>query len=423
MKRRSLNSKGRIARILIGCLSLASLLSSPIPAQAAEPVTPCTPEPTDMTISYGNLISCSIDNAGDTDLFRFAGTNGEPIVVQVTYQSGAMRPCIQLIAPDSSTTTACNNAFSNRIDTTLNQTGTYTILVDVFFSGTTGNYSLALERFIPPSSNAVAVQYGTTYESTLDASGDLDLFVLGGEANTTVRIQATYQSGSMRPCMELIAPDNSRMTACNNAFSNSIDTTLSQSGTYIVLIRDWFSTSTGNYGLAIERLRPPSANAQPLQYGGTIANDINPSGDLDLFTFRGVMSTTIRIQSTWQSGSLRPCIELIAPDNARTSACSNAFSNSIQTTLNQSGTYAVLVTDWFSTSIGNYTITLQCLVGYCVNVYLPLIQNQTEATWKVVYNINQPNTHLRGRKVEACVVLPWLSGSEIRLVSHRRIES
>ncbi|HKZ79573.1 MAG TPA: hypothetical protein VJ124_14955 [Pyrinomonadaceae bacterium] len=374
MKRRSLNSAGRIASILISCLSLALFLSFPISVRAAEPVTPCIPEPTDMTTSYGNLISCSIDNAGDTDLFRFTGTNGEPVVAQVTYQSGAMRPCIQLIAPDNTTTTACNNAFFNRIDITLNQTGTYTILVDVFFSGTIGNYSLALERLIPPSPNAGAVQHGITYENTLDASGDLDLFVLDGEVNTTVRIQATYQSGSMRPCMELIAPDNSRMTACNNAFSNSIDTTLSQSGPYVILIRDWFSTSTGNYALAIERVRPPSANAQLLPYGSTIATDINSSGDLDLFTFRGVMSTTIRLQATWQSGSLRPCIELVAPDNARTTACSNAFSNSIQATLNQSGTYAVLVTDWFSTSTGNYTITLQCLVGYCVNVYLPLIQ-------------------------------------------------
>jgi hypothetical protein len=178
----------------------------------------------------------------------------------------------------------------------------------------------------------------------------------------------------MRPCLELIAPNNSRTIACNNAFSNFIDLTLTQSGTYVILMSDWFSTSTGNYALSVERLRPPSPTAQPLAYGSTQSGDINPIGDIDLFVFPGVVSTTVRIQATWQSGALRPCIELIAPDNTRTSACSNAFSNTIDAAVTQSGTYAVLVTDWFSTSAGNYTLTLQCLVGKCVNVYLPLIQ-------------------------------------------------
>jgi hypothetical protein len=139
-----------------------------------------------MTINYGVLISCSVNIAGDTDTFRFSGTMGEQIVAEVAYQSGTMRPCLQLIAPDTTTTTACANSFSNRIDTTLTQTGTYALVADVWFAGTTGNYSLVLERLIAPSSNALAVQFGITHQDTLDAAGDLDLFVLAGEANSTV---------------------------------------------------------------------------------------------------------------------------------------------------------------------------------------------------------------------------------------------
>ena len=374
MKRHLVKTTKRIISALISCVSLLFPLSVPIRVQASEPVTPCASEPTDMTIGYGSLISCSIEIGGDTDVFRFSSTGGERVVVQVTYQSGTMRPCIELIAPDSSSITACNNAFYNRIDTTLNQTGTYTVVADVFFGGTTGNYSLALERLITPSPNAGAIQYGTTTANTLDAAGDLDVFFFTGEVNTTIRLRATWQSGSMRPCMVLVIPNNDRLTACNNAFANSIDTTLGQSGTYAILLTDWFSTGTGSYALSIGRLLPPSPNAQPLQYGATTISDINPIGDIDLFTFRGVTNTTVRIQASWQSGSLRPCIELIAPDNTRTTACSNAFSNSIDSALQQPGTYAVLVTDWFSTSTGNYGLTLQCLVGYCVNVYLPIIQ-------------------------------------------------
>jgi hypothetical protein len=173
-----------------------------------------------MSISYGQLITCSLELAGDTDLFRFSGNAGEAVLIQITFQSGSLRPCIELIAPDNSKIIACANAFSNRIDTTLNQSGNYTILVDVLIAGSTGNYSLALERLIAPSPNAAIVQFGELYQGSIDLEGDVDLFTFSGEENTSIRIQGTYVTGSLRPCIELIAPNNSRISACNNAFSN-----------------------------------------------------------------------------------------------------------------------------------------------------------------------------------------------------------
>jgi hypothetical protein len=61
---------------------------------------------------------------------------------------------------------------------------------------------------------------------------------------------------------------------------------------------------------------------------------------------------------------LRPCLELIAPDNVRTVACSNAFAQRIDLTLDQTGTYTVLISA-FSFS-GAYALALQCLGGPCV---------------------------------------------------------
>jgi hypothetical protein len=94
-----------------------------------------------MNFSYGDLIKCTIES-GDSDIFRFPGFNGENVILQLT-SSSSLRPCMELIAPDNTRTVACGNAFSQRIDTTLSLTGTYTVLVSAFsFSGT---YSLALQ--------------------------------------------------------------------------------------------------------------------------------------------------------------------------------------------------------------------------------------------------------------------------------------
>jgi hypothetical protein len=146
---------------------------------------------------------------------------------------------------------------------------------------------------------------------------------------------------------------------------------LNQTGTYTILFTDAFSTGTGGYSLALERLIPPSYTVGLIQYGETINGEINPVGDMDLFFFYGTEGDTIVAQGTYQSGSMRPCIELVAPDNTRTKACANSFSNRIDTTLNQTGTYTILFTDAFSTGTGGYTLTLQCLNGACVTVPTP----------------------------------------------------
>jgi hypothetical protein len=107
--------------------------------------SPCPEEPSEVVLEYGRVVEHRICPEGDTDIFRFTGTSGERIRIRLSYQDGSMRPCMDLIAPDNSRTGACENAFHNVIDMTLDQTGTYTILVDVLSIGV-GSYSLVVER-------------------------------------------------------------------------------------------------------------------------------------------------------------------------------------------------------------------------------------------------------------------------------------
>ena len=59
----------------------------------------CSPEPTDDLIKYGDTVTCTINPIGDTDKFRFQGSNGDTVAVQAARQSGG-NPCIQLFDPD-----------------------------------------------------------------------------------------------------------------------------------------------------------------------------------------------------------------------------------------------------------------------------------------------------------------------------------
>ena len=62
-----------------------------------------------------------------------------------------------------------------------------------------------------------------------------------------------------------------------------------------------------------------------------------------------------------------PCIELIVPDNSTTVECHPYTDNSIDTVLDQTGAFSLLVSDWNNDDVGDYTISLQCTSGDCLN--------------------------------------------------------
>jgi hypothetical protein len=121
--------------------------NSPTPLQTGVTGMPCADEPADQILELGRVVTGAICPVGDTDTFHFSGNGGEKVRIQVTFLNGTMRPCIELLAPDATNATsavACQNAFENVIDVTLDQTGTYTIVVDVWFGGD-GSYNLVVQ--------------------------------------------------------------------------------------------------------------------------------------------------------------------------------------------------------------------------------------------------------------------------------------
>ncbi|GEM_PF-5794303 len=102
--------------VLVLCVALPSL------GEAAVDGIPCSPEPTNMTISYGDTVTCAIDVIGDTDVFRFSGSAGETVVVQASRLNGG-HPCVELFRPDGTRLGShCPyNSSSARIDAALDQ--------------------------------------------------------------------------------------------------------------------------------------------------------------------------------------------------------------------------------------------------------------------------------------------------------------
>ena len=211
-----------IASAAIFCL----LASTP---GLAEDVVECAAEPSDTQIGYGSLISCAIDPAGDVDLFRFQGTAGESICVNVTDRSGSSSrsPCLTLLGPSGQATSFGANACTNVRDWlcgVLETTGEYTAVVKES-DDDTFPYTLNLERSAPfASSNAQPMRHGENFAQSIDIGGDVDLFTFDGIIGDSIELRLTDRSGSSSRsgCLWVTGPEGE--TALDAVCANTVAT-------------------------------------------------------------------------------------------------------------------------------------------------------------------------------------------------------
>ena len=227
-------------------LTLGISLLFPIVASAAEGQQ-CPADPVNMFIAYGADVICSIDQTGNSDFFRFDGTAGERIKLEVL---GSAYPCMELVGFK----TACTGAHQNWIDIVLPTTQEYTVRVyDYYLS--TGTFNLFLEREVPYNPDARQTTYGQNLTDGFPLSGDLDEFIFTASVNDVVDLLVT--STSIYPCFTLFAPDGNTTTLCSGAHSNELRTQpLTLAGTYMIFLYDYYN-SVGAYRVVLECISGP----------------------------------------------------------------------------------------------------------------------------------------------------------------------
>lgn len=246
---------------LLRC-GLALMFLIPSLGKAAVEGVPCTSEPTDMIVQYGDLVNCQIDAIGDLDIFRFSGAAGEAIRVLISKLAGDGIPVFDVFAPDGSLlcsrpTTLPITAPSGAADCQLTSSGTYSIRANEFFVDQTVSYSLSFERRAPPSVAAQPIDHGQIISSEIDGVGDIDAFFFEGEADDKVTIQISRASGNGIPVFDMFSPDG--VLICSRpitlpipAPAGATDCQLTQRGSHTILAREFQDNQTVKYNLTVE---------------------------------------------------------------------------------------------------------------------------------------------------------------------------
>jgi hypothetical protein len=139
-----------------------------------------------------------------------------------------------------------------RIDFKLIATGSHNIVVTEQFNDQSVNYTLSLERLVPPSNSAPQSRYGLAASEDINTVGDVDLRWFNGSAGTVVTLIASREAGAV-PCVELWAPAGGRIggPACSTLGAR-IDATLNTTGVYVVRLSEQFNDQTVSYSIDLQ---------------------------------------------------------------------------------------------------------------------------------------------------------------------------
>ncbi len=309
--------------------------------------------------------------ASDMDAFQFLGQAGERVVITAATTSGFLNTELYLYPPNSGPLEASTSPFGDKLDHLLQQTGTYTVIVQDYLLDDAGAYNMSLIK-IPGVATSVGdpdggpITSGETRRGSMVAS-DLDAFQFTGQAGERVVITAATTSGFLNTELYLYPPNSGPLEADTSPFGDKLDHRLQQAGLYTVIVQDYLLDDAGAYNLTLIKIPGEAASTNDPD-GGKIASGETLRGsmvasDLDAFQFFGQAGERIIATVARTSGFLNTELYLYPPEGGDLEADTSPFGDKLDHQLEKTGVYTVIVHDYNLDDNGNYNFTLIKIPG------------------------------------------------------------
>jgi len=321
-------------------------------------------------IAFGQTVTSTIERLADAKTYQFTASVDDTIQVRMTRTSETLRPRVRIFYSSGAEVCSANSGDPvTWIDKCkLPSAGTYTMLVDDTFSSAIGNYTLYLQRLNNPGDALLFGGFGQTLFGSIERIADAKTYKFTASVDDTIQIRITRTSETLRPRVRIFYSNGAEVCSANsgNPVTWIDKCKLPSAGTYTMLVDDTFSSATGNYTLYLQRLNNPDS-AQPINYGQTLESTIERIADAKTYTFVATGGDLVQMTMTRTSDSLRPRIRIFGPTGIEVCSANsgNPTTQLANCSLVSTGIYTVLVDDTFSSSLGSYTLALQCLNTAC----------------------------------------------------------
>lgn len=343
--------------------------------------------PVDASLDNGSVVSGFID-LGDIDAFAFDAQAGDAVQIRVAdTDAGLLFPVARLYNPDGSLlATASNENVSlllcdGSTSCVLEQSGTYTLVVDDGRIAFTGSYDVHYTNINGAQADGVLIN-GDKVSGTIDL-GDIDAFVFDAQAGDSVQIRiADLDQGLFFPTARLYNPDgtllanNAAETVAPLLCDGSAGCAFEQTGSYTLVVDDGRVSQTGDYDIYLTQV-PGAPSDAALVNGGFVSGDIE-LGDIDAYTFDAVAGDSVHIRvADTDGGLLFPVARLYNPDGSLLATNSAEVVAPLlcdgtgACVIEQTGTYTLVVDDGRIAFTGEYDVHFAKMPGVVTDAVLP----------------------------------------------------
>ena len=315
------------------------------------PTTPTTPTTTTAAMSLNSLVTGTIAEPGETDVFTFAGALGQKLFYD-SQQNDFAPINVRLVSPSGATLFNKNSDDESGPTFTLLETGTYRLIVDAI-GELTGAYRFRLLN----ATAAPVLTLGTPVIGTLNPGLASGIFRLEGIAGQRVRFDFTTTAGYV---WELDDPGDSRINS-NTAPGLNLPVSLPSSGTYSLSIRGTDPAAAHDFGFTVTNISdaPVATSGLPI----TDLGNLTPSQQ-KTFTFTARAGTRVLLDS-FDPDNDAASVELRDPAN--NIVFSLSASNDIgPVTLSRSGIYTFKIINSSAAVAADYNFRLVDLAAATV---------------------------------------------------------
>ncbi|MBI4480074.1 MAG: hypothetical protein HY651_08640 [Acidobacteria bacterium] len=225
-----------------------------------------------------------------------------------------------------------------------------------------------------PGPSTRTINYGAVAVCKIETQfqGESDRFRFSATAGETILLVLTYLPSDGSVCIKLLNPFGQTEVGpnCTDRNYTSINWLISSSGTYTAEIYEFYGANQVRYTLTLDRLLPTSPAAVGMVFEQARGSEINPVGDLDIYSFNGTAGQAVKVTVYRLGPGPTPCLQSLTPalTNAAPPVCNESLESfypevSSSFTLPSSGTYSLLVSTLDPIAIVRYSILLHCISG------------------------------------------------------------
>ncbi|MCP9786128.1 beta strand repeat-containing protein, partial [Cyanobium sp. N5-Cardenillas] len=226
-----------------------------------------TPTTTSTPLTLGSVVSGSIGELGEQDIYTVTGTAGQRLFFDATVNN--TRSILATLRSPSGTSLSFLDADSDGTLITLTEPGTYQLIVEgqVGNPNSTGDYDFKLID----ASNATLITLGTAITGTLSPGRESDFYRISGTAGQRLTFDSLAAATGAN--WRLFDPSNVTVAGASVGAGTDFTAFLDATGTYLLQI-DGSSASDVSYNFNVTgTIDPPPAapTAFPFSQSGTVS--------------------------------------------------------------------------------------------------------------------------------------------------------